>query len=361
MSQTKDPYEVLGVAKDATDEVVKKAFRQLARKYHPDNRETGDEEKFKDVNLSYEILSDPKKRAAYDQYGARGFQGGFSGEDFGFAFNDLSDIFAEFFGGGRTGRRPAGPQRGSDVRYNLEIDFLESINGCTKKIDIPLLEDCKTCTGSGAAPGTNIKTCETCNGQGEVRKIAESFFGHITQVSTCPSCGGSGQKIETPCKDCSGQGRVQIKKQFDVKVPCGVDEGARLRWAGKGEAGIKGGPPGDLYVIVYVKEHEVFHREGLNIIIKQEISFPKAALGGEIKVPTTEGEKNLQIPHGMQSGSILKMPGLGVPKLNNLSRRGDQLVVINVETPKKLSQEEKKLYEQLEKLEKEKEGKKNWF
>ena len=358
MATTKDLYEILNITHDASEDEIKKAFRQQARKYHPDNKETGNEEIFKDVNQAYEILSDPQKRALYDQYGMNGLKNEFGGAGYDFGFGDLSDIFSQFFGGMPKAQRSTGPERGSDLRYELEIEFLEAINGCTKQITIQPLEDCETCTGSGASPGSKLKTCKSCNGLGEVKKISESFFGQVTQIATCPSCHGSGKIIELPCKECSGKGQKRTKKTIDIKVPCGVDDGARLRWGGKGEAGKREGPPGDLYVIIHVKEHEIFTREGQDIIIEHKISFSQAALGGNIKVPTTEGEKTLSIPTGVQSGTVLTIPGLGVPKLNNPARRGNQLVQITIETPTKLSAEEKKIFEQLLKIQQEKGGKK---
>ena len=362
MSQTKDLYEILGITRDATEDEVKKAFRRQARKFHPDNKETGNEESFKEVNQAYEILSDPQKRAMYDQYGLSGLRSAFGdSEALNFGFGDLSDIFSQFFGETRTHRAHHGPERGADLKYNLQIEFLESIKGCKKQISIQAHEDCGTCQGSGAKPGSQLKNCRSCNGLGEVKKVTESFFGHITQIATCPSCRGNGKIVEQPCTECNGKGQKLIKKSIDVKVPCGVDDGARLRWGGKGEPGRKGGPPGDLYVLIEVKEHEVFAREGQSILVQQTVSFSQAALGGSIKVPTTEGEKSLTIPAGVQSGTILTMPGLGIPKLNNLARRGDQLVQIIIETPKKLSAEEKKIFEQLAKIQEEKGGKKFKF
>src|SRR3989338_185007 len=347
MSQTKDLYEILGITRDVSEDEIKKSFRQQARKYHPDNKETGNEEHFKEINQAYEILSDPEKRNIYDQYGLSGLKRTYGESDvYDFGFGDLSDIFSQFFGETR-GRQSTGPERGSDLRLELELDFLEAINGGTKEVTIQPLEDCKTCSGSGANPGSKLKSCKSCNGHGEVRKVTESFFGHVTQVITCPSCKGAGKIIEEACKDCSGKGQARVKNIIDVKVPCGVDDGARLRWGGKGDAGRRGGQPGDLYVILNIKEHELFKREGQDIVIERVISFSQAALGGSIKVPTTEGEKSLTLPNGVQTGAILKIPGLGVPKLNNLSRRGDELVKIMVETPTKLTAKEKEIFEQL--------------
>jgi len=363
MSTTKDLYELLGVSRDATEDEIKKAFRQQARKYHPDNKETGSEELFKEINQAYEILSDLEKRNIYDQYGLSGLHSAYgSGPEAGnFGFGDLSDIFSQFFGEARVHRSSVGPERGMDLRYDLDIDFLEAINGCTKQITVQSHEDCKLCKGSGAKPGSKLKPCRSCNGLGEVRRVTESFFGHVTQIATCPSCQGSGKIVEQACTECNGKGQGLVKKTIDVKVPCGIDDGARLRWGGKGEAGKKGGPPGDLYVIIQIKEHEIFTRDEQNIIIEQRVSFAQAALGGNIKVPSIEGEKTLNIPPGVQSGTVLKILGLGVPKLNNPARKGDELIQITVETPNKLSPEEKKIFEQLAKIQEEKGGKKFRF
>ncbi len=362
MAQAKDLYEILGISRDAAEDEIKKAFRLQARKYHPDNRETGNEEHFKEINQAYEILSDPQKRTIYDQYGLNGLKNTYGdSEMFNFGFGDLSDIFSQFFGETRTHRSTTGPERGSDLRYELTIDFLEAINGCTKQVSIQTHEDCKTCKGSGAKPGSKLKSCRSCNGLGEVRRVTESFFGHVTQITTCPTCHGNGKIVEQACTECNGKGQELTKKTIDVKVPCGIDDGARLRWGGKGEAGRKGGPPGDLYVIIQIKEHEIFTRDGENIIIEQKISFAQAALGGHIKVPSIEGEKTLNIPAGVQSGTVLQIPGLGVPKLNNAARKGDQLIQITIETPNKLSAEEKKIFEQLAKIQEEKGGKKHGF
>jgi len=361
MRETKDLYEILGINRSATAQEIKKAYKQLARKYHPDNKETGNEDKFKEVSLAYEVLQDPKKRAVYDEYGIEGLRGGASGASgFDFGFTDLSDIFAEFFGGGFSGarQRHVGPQRGLDVRYDLEINFLEAIKGCTKKVTLDVLDSCSKCKGNGVKEGSKLVTCTSCNGMGEVKKVSESFFGHVTRIATCPTCEGQGQIPEEKCSECLGEGRKKAKRNVDVKVPCGVDDGARLRWGGKGEAGVRGGPPGDLYVILHVKDHEIFQREGLNILVRQHVSFTQAALGGIINVPSTEGEKKLTIPSGIQSGTILTMPGLGAPKLNNPSRKGDQLIEIIIATPTKLSPEEKKIFEQLANIEQQRQDKK---
>ncbi len=360
MSQAKDLYELLSASRDATEDEIKKAFRQQARKFHPDNKETGNEELFKEINQAYEILSDPEKRAIYDQYGLGGLRSTFGNSEV-FDFGDLSDLFSQFFGGATRTRRSTGPERGADIRYELEISFLEAVKGCTTQITIQPLEDCGLCKGTGAKPGSQLKTCKTCNGIGEVKRVSESFFGHVTQITTCPSCNGVGKMVEQPCTECNGKGQKRTKKPVDVKVPCGVDDGARLRWGGKGEAGRQGGPPGDLYVIINVKEDETFSRNGQDIIIQQKVSFSQAALGGNIKVPSVDGEKTLMIPSGAQTGAVLKIPGLGIPKINNMARRGDQLIEIIIETPTKLSPEEKKIFEQLASLQDEKGKKKYGF
>lgn len=362
MAQTKDLYEILGIERGVSEDEIKKAFRQQARKYHPDNKETGNEEIFKEVNQAYEILSDPQKRAIYDEYGLSGLKSSY-GQDFDFGFGDLSDIFSQFFGGASGARmhRANAPERGNDLRYDLEIEFLEAIKGTEKQITIQPLEECKPCKGTGAKPGTKLNTCKSCNGIGEVRKVSQSLFGQVTQITTCPSCRGSGKVIEQACSECNGKGEKRIKKVLAVKIPCGIDDGSRLRVPGKGEIGRRSGPPGDLYVIINVKEHEIFKREDENIIIEKKISFSQAALGASIKVPTTEGEKLLTIPGGTQSGTVLQMPDLGVPEINRPAKRGDQLVHIIVETPVKLSSDEKRLFEQMSKIEQEKQGKKKGF
>ena len=347
-----DYYAVLGVERTSTPEQIKKAFKKKAAELHPDNSDTGDESKFKDLMAAYEVLSDEQKRSLYDRYGAEGVKnagGGFSGQgDFG-SFSDLSDIFDYFFGGGgRTQQCTRNqPQRGNDLKYDLELEFLEAVFGVEKNITIKHLEDCTECSGNGAAPGSKPVQCKTCQGMGQVRQTTSTLFGHFTQVMPCPTCDGDGTKIDHPCVECKGKGQLKKNKTIDLKVPAGVDSNARLRVGGAGDNGRKGAPAGDLYVVLHIKQHALFHREGATIHIKQPISFSMAALGGEILIDTVSGPKVLKIAAGTQSGTVITMREHGVPHLGNPQKRGDQQVHIAVETPSKLSAEEKTLLKKL--------------
>ena len=301
----RDYYEVLGVAKNASDEEIKKAYRKLAMKHHPDRNpdDNGAEDKFKEAKLAYEVLSDSEKRSAYDQFGHAGVNqqgaGGFGGGGFSDAFGD---IFGDIFGGG-GGQRRDRVYRGADMRYNLEIGLEEAARGTETKIRIPSLEECGTCHGTGAKTGTEPSTCTTCGGHGQVR-IQQGFF---SVQQTCPRCGGSGKMIANPCETCHGEGRVKKHKTLSVKIPAGVDNGDRIRLAGEGEAGVNGGPSGDLYVVIHQKEHPVFKRDGDDLHCEMPISFATAALGGEVEIPTLDGHAKIKIPAETQSGKVFRL------------------------------------------------------
>ena len=354
MAQEKrDYYEVLGVSKTATDAEIKKAYRKLAMKYHPDYN-PGDknaEEKFKEVNEANEVLSDPKKRQLYDQYGFAGVDpayaaqngggpgaGGFGG--FGGDGVDLGDIFGDIFGGGRGRQRAA---RGADLRYNMELTLEEAVRGVTKEIRIPTLEECDVCHGSGAKAGTQPQTCPTCHGSGQVQ-MRQGFFA-VQQA--CPHCHGRGTLIKDPCTKCHGHGRVEKTKTLSVKIPAGVDTGDRIRLAGEGEAGEHGAPAGDLYVQVQVKQHAIFEREGNNLYCEVPINFAMAALGGEIEVPTLDGRVNLKIPGETQTGKLFRMRGKGVKSVRG-GAQGDLLCRVVVETPVGLNDKQKQLLKELQ-------------
>lgn len=357
MSTKKDYYEIIGVAKGATPEEIKKAFRKHARTLHPDNKDSGDEKAFKELAEAYEVLSDEKKRAAYDRYGHEGVKGSarnFDDMDMSsFAGFGMDDILEALFGQGVRGGgfgRQAGPAQGAHLKYDLQIDFLEAVFGCEKKIEVARLDDCTTCLGTGAAPGSNVTTCATCGGMGQVKELVNMLFVQTYQVMPCPQCRGNGKKIDKPCRDCRGEGLTRKKKDFNLPVPAGIADGSRMRVAGMGDKGPHGGSFGDLFVVIHVKQHKDFIRDGSTIHVKQNISFAMAALGGDLLVPTVEGSKLLKIPAGIQSGTQLLMKDLGVPPLQNQGRRGDQIVHIAVNTPTKLSHEEKELFKKLAEL-----------
>lgn len=347
----KDFYDVLGVNRDASDEEIKKAYRKLAMKYHPDRNPDSKEaeDKFKEAKEAYEILSDDQKRAAYDQYGHAGVdqQAGMGGGGFGGGgFGDFADIFGDIFGGGagRGGGR-SNVYRGADLRYNMEITLEEAARGVEKQIKIPSHDECEVCEGTGAKPGTEAKTCHTCGGHGQVR-VSQGFF---SVQQTCPTCHGTGKYIPDPCRNCKGTGRVATHKTLAVKIPSGVDEGDRIRLSGEGEAGVNGGPPGDLYVVIHVKEHAVFNREGNDLHCEMPISFSCAALGGEIEIPTLSGKARITIPPETQTGQVFRLRSKGIKGVRS-AITGDLMCHVVVETPVKLTARQKELLKEFEEI-----------
>ena len=366
MKCLKDYYEVLGVDKSASQEEIKGAYRKLAKKYHPDLNPNNSEaeQNFKEVNSAYEVLSDEEKRARYDRFGPEGVNGpgggqGFGG--FGDIFEDIFDIFGGGFSGQSQGRR-TGPQRGSDLRYNLEIEFEEAIFGIEKEIKIRRTESCSTCNGSGAKPGTHKETCTTCHGTGQVRYSQQSPFGTMIRTATCNQCGGSGEIIKEKCNTCHGSGTEVKDKKLKVKVPAGVNNDSIISIRGEGEGGLRGGPSGDLYIYISVKEDEIFIREGNNIFLNIPISFTEAALGAELDIPTLEGKEKYAIPEGTQTGSRFRMKNRGVPNLRG-GGRGDLYFTVDIQVPKKLTERQREILNQLAKEQGEevREQKKSFF
>lgn len=352
----RDYYEVLGVSRSATEEEIKKAFRRLAKQYHPDaNKEQGAEARFIEVNEAYEVLSDPQKRAAYDRYGHAGVGNGMAGAGFSdfSSFSSINDLFETFFAGATGTQRRAGSQRGADIRYELTITFEEAVFGCQKEIDLPRWETCTNCRGNGAQPGTSTTRCPACQGTGEVRRVQQSIFGQLVNVTMCERCRGEGRIITTPCEKCRGQGRVRNNRRVVVNIPAGVDDGINVRVTGEGEVSSRGGTPGNLYVVLTVKPHPFFKRQGNDIQYELPISFTQAALGDEVEVQTVDGKTTaLKIPAGTQSGRSFRLKGMGVPVVHSTAR-GDQHVIVKVVTPTNLTVEQKQLLEEFARLERE--------
>ncbi len=349
MATTKrDYYEVLGVKRTASDDELRRAYRKLARDYHPDVNKAADAEtRIKEINEAYEVLSDAEKRRVYDRFGHEGLNGQMGGgaDAFG-GFSDIFEQFGSFFGNAATGSR-RGPQRGADLRYDLSITFEEAAFGSDKMLEIPRSETCETCRGSGAEPNTETVRCPQCNGTGEVRRVQQSVFGQFVNVTACARCKGEGRIISTPCHTCHGEGSIRSVKSLKVKIPAGVDNGQQIRLSGEGESGPKGGPPGNLYVVLEVKAHRYFQRDGSDIYYELPVSFPQAALGDTVEVPTLEnGTERVQIQAGVQNGKQIRLREKGIPHLRGMGR-GDLYVVVKLKTPTDLSARERELYEEL--------------
>jgi molecular chaperone DnaJ len=345
-----DYYEVLGIARDADDSTIKRAYRQLARQHHPDVAadKAAAENRFKEINEAYEVLSDAQKRANYDRFGHAGVQGGGGAGGFGpFGGEGFGDIFDMFFGAARGGaqQRRNGPSRGSDLRYDVEITLEEAYAGTTREISFRHLATCATCRGNGAEPGTLIVPCDRCSGTGIQRQVRQTPLGQFVTQTTCSKCGGDGQIVQTPCATCRGRGRVEQEKALQVRIPAGVDDGSRIRITGSGEAGIRGGPDGDLYVYLSIAPHALFRRDGLDVLIDVPVSFPQAALGSEIMVHSLDGEIPLALNAGTQSGSQYRLRGRGMPSVRG-GAKGDELVTVHVVVPTKLSKRERELLEE---------------
>lgn len=365
MSEKRDYYEVLGVGRDASDAEIKRAYKKMILKYHPDRNPDNKEEareKSKEINEAYDVLKDPQKKAKYDQFGHAAFDGtggmggGFDGFDgFGSGMGgfgsgkDWGDIFNMFFNGGGRGSDRPGPERGSDLRYDLEISFEEAAFGKSAELDIPRTENCPACHGTGAAAGSTPETCPDCHGTGQKETAQNTPFGRIVSRRTCGRCGGTGKVVKNPCRTCHGSGKQRVRRKIKVNIPKGVDQGSRVRVAGGGEAGNRGGENGDLYVYIFVRPHKLFRRQGNDVIVEVPITFVQAALGASVQVPTLDGPVNLTIPAGTQSGKILRIREKGIPSLRGTGR-GDEHVVIKVLTPQKLSARQKELLQEFAEL-----------
>jgi len=347
----RDYYEILGVPREAANGDIKAAFRSLARQYHPDvSKEANAEDKFKEINEAYAVLSDQDKRAAYDRYGHAGVQGAGGVPDWTtMDFSDiLGDLFGFGFGGfGRSSNRSRNaPRRGADLQYRVHLTFEEAVFGVDKEIEITRDEVCDTCNGSGAKPGTSPSRCSTCGGNGEVRQSRQTIFGSMVQVTSCPACGGKGEVLIHPCSTCSGRTQIRRTHKKTVTIPAGVDTGTQIRLAGEGQPGINGGPSGNLYLVIQARDHKYFRRRDNDILLDLNVNIAQATLGDEVDVPTVDGNVALKIPAGTQPGKVLRMRGKGVPHLRS-NGRGDQLVVVNVSVPKSVNPEQRKLFEQL--------------
>jgi molecular chaperone DnaJ len=354
VASKRDYYEVLGVERGASDAEIKKAYRKLAKQYHPDVNpgDAAAEAKFKEINEAYEILSDPQKRSQYDRFGHAGTDpngfggfGGFGGGFSDFDFGGIGDIFETFFGGtgfggGRSSRARSGPKKGSDLKYSLDIAFEEAAFGVEKEISISRMESCSTCNGTGSKPGTQPQTCKHCNGTGQVQYKQSTPFGQFVNIKTCDVCRGEGKIITSPCETCGGKGRIRKNVKIKVNIPAGIDDGQTISLRGEGEPGTRGGPSGDLFISIRVKPHPLFQRQGSDVLCDIPITFVQAALGAELEVPTLDGKVKYTIPEGTQTGMIFRLKGKGIPYLRG-NGRGDQYVKVNIEVPKKLNEKQK--------------------
>ena len=347
MVSERDYYEILGVERGANDAEIKRAFRKQAQKWHPDvNTDNGADDRFKEVNEAYQVLSDPQKKQAYDMFGRAGVNAAGGAPNPG-DFAGFGDIFDAFFGGaaaGGRGRR-SGPASGSDLRYELRITFAEAINGTDKEIEFHALGKCTTCSGSGAKPGTSSTTCSQCDGRGEIRTVRNTMLGQMVNVSPCPKCKGEGTIIDSPCETCHGDGRTEQKRTIRVAVPAGIDEGHQIRLSGEGEIGPRGGPAGSLYVAVHIQPHPILKRDGTELYLEHEISIAQAALGTTVTIPTVDGEESLEIKPGTQPDAEIRLRGKGVPHLRRTNQRGDLHVFVKVTVPTKLSKKQRELLE----------------
>ncbi len=361
LAEKRDYYEVLGVEKNASADEIKKAYRKLAKKYHPDlnpgDKAKAAEEKFKEASEAYEVLSDADKKQRYDQFGHAGVDpnaaGGYGGYGdfggFGGGFGGFEDIFGSFFGGGFGGqsrRNPNAPQKGRDLKYAVDLTFDQACFGCEIELNVTRMEKCETCKGSGAEPGTSASTCSVCHGTGQVTTVQRTAFGNFQSSRPCTTCGGTGKVVSNPCKACRGDGAVRKSRKIKVKIPAGIDSDQIISVSGQGDAGKNGGPNGDLLVVARVKRHKIFVRQGYDIMCDFPITFVEAALGAEVQVPTIDGKVTYNIPEGTQTGTVFRLRGKGVPKLHGGGSRGDQYVTIKVETPKNLTEKQKEILRQ---------------